>query len=433
MPSTSNVIEHIINLGPVVIIPALLLIISLIVTGKPLKNLKNCAFIFIGMTAVSVLIFLFVNFFGPITSTIVLTSTKEYTVIDAGWLVSRSVILNSPVILHIIIGVFVLNIVMLLLRFTRTINIDFWNYWNFLLIGSIVFAITRIEWISILVALIAAAITLVLSDIYAVYINSYFGTNGISTPHAQIICWAPVSHLINTIFNRIPFIRKIHIFYEEIQYKLGFFSEPLVTGFVSGFIIGAITRYRNFFLAPGQNLAYALTSGVVMSVFFIMIPRAVNLLFMGLSPTIDDIKNFISRRITKRELYIGLDPIIFAGMPSTLILSVFMIPLTIYISTVLPGNTVLPNADLIMIPLILVWVIAPSRGDIIRSTVSAIIIIPVVLWLTTSMGDIFTNFFTKYDMELVEGYKRISSIGGSSNIFSWILLKIIQPMFNWLP
>ncbi len=433
MSATVNIIEHIINLGPVIIIPALLLIISLIITGKPLKNLKNCAFIFIGMTAVSVLLSLFVNFFGSIASTIVLNSTREYTVIDAGWLVSRSVILNSPVILHIIIGVFVLNIVMLLLRFTRTINIDFWSYWNFLLIGSIVFTITGIAWISILVALIAAAITLVLSDIYAVYINSYFGINGISTPRAQIICWAPLSHLINIIINKIPFIRKIHIFYEEIQYKLGLFSEPLIAGFISGFIIGAITRYSNFFLAPGQNLAYALTSGVGMSVFFIMIPRAVNLLFMGLAPTINDIKNFISKKITKRELYIGLDPIIFAGMPSTLILSVFMIPMTIYISTILPGNTVLPNADLIMIPLILVWVIAPSRGDIIRSAVSAIIIIPIVLWLTTSMGDVFTNFFLKYDMELVEGYKRISSIGGSSNIFSWILLKIIQPMFNWLP
>lgn len=425
-----KVVEYIMNIGPVVLIPAILLIISLIVTRKPLKNLKNCAFIFVGMTGISVLLTLFIKFFEPITNTIILNSTKEYTVIDAGWLVSKATVLNSPVILHIIIGVFVLNIIMLLLRFTRTINIDFWNYWIFLLAGSVVFAITGIEWIAILIALITAAITLILSDIYAVYINSYFGINGISTPAAQVICWASLSHLINTIFNKIPFIRRVHIFYEEIQYKLGIFSEPIIVGFISGFIIGAITRYKNFFLNPGTNLFYAFTGGLVLSVIFIMFPRAVNILFKGLTPTIDDIKDFIKRRITKREIYIGLDPVIFAGMPSTLILSVFIIPLTVYISTILPGNTVLPNADLIMIPIILTWAIAPSRGDIIRSVISAIIIIPIILWLTSNMGYVFTDFFLKYDMELIEGYRKVSSIGGSSNIFFWILLKVIEPMFN---
>ena len=430
MTTAGKVIEYIMNLGPVFLMPVLLLIISLIVTRKPLKNLKNCIFIFIGMTGIAILITLFVNFFGPITNTIILNSTKEYTVIDAGWLVSKTAVLNSPIILHIIIGVLVLNIVMLILRFTRTINIDFWNYWSFLLIGSVVFAVTGIKWIALLVTIITAAITLVLSDIYAVYISSYFGINGVSIPQAQIICWAPFSHLINAIFNKIPFVRRIHIFYEEIQYKLGIFSEPAIIGFISGFIIGAITRYKNFNLNPGPNLFYAFTSGLILSVIFIMIPRAVNLLFRGLTPTINDIKDFIKLKITKRDLYIGLDPVILVGMPSTLILSVFIIPLTIYISTILPGNTVLPNADLIMIPFILIWAIAPSKGDIIRSFISAIIIIPVVLWVTSNMGYVFTNFFLKYDIELIEGYKRISSISGSSNIFFWILLKIIEPLFN---
>jgi PTS system galactitol-specific IIC component len=430
MPVTSKVIEYIINIGPVFLIPIILLIISLTITRKPLKNLKNCAFILVGMMSVSILLTLFVNFFKPITNTIILNSTKEYTTIDAGWLVSKVTILNSPVTLHIIIGVFILNIIMLLLHFTRTINIDLWNYWSFLLAGSLIFSITGLKWVSILVALITAVITLILSDIYAVHINSYFGIDGISTPLAPVICWAPISHLINTIFDKIPFIKKVHLFYEEIQYKVGIFSEPTITGFILGFIIGAITRYRNFFLNPGANLLYSLTRGLVLSAIFTMFPRAVNLLFKGLSPTIKDIKDFIKNRITKREIYIGLDPVILAGMPSTLILSVFIIPLTVYISTILPGNTVLPSADLIMIPIILTWVITISNGDIIRSAIPAIIIIPIILWITGNMGDVFTDFFIKYDLELMEGFKKISSIGGSSNIFFWILLKVVEPVFN---
>jgi PTS system galactitol-specific IIC component len=430
MSTTYKVINFIIELGPVFLIPVILFIVSAIIARSPLRNLKNFAFMLTGMIGVSVMITLFVNFFAPVISTILINSSKNFEVIDAGWIVSKAVILNSPVILQIIIAVFILNLIMLFLRFTRTINIDFWNYWSFLLVGSIVFSITEIKWIGILMAIIVAAITFVLSDIYAPYIESYFGIKGISNPQAQIICWAPLSQLVNTIFDHIPFIRKIHIFYEEIQYKLGVFSEPLVMGFIIGTIIGAITRYKNFWLNPGPNILYSFSNGLVLSIIMVLLPRAVNLLLRGLIPTINDIKSFISRKITKRELYIGLDSVVLVGQPSIIFLSIFIIPLTVYISTILPGNNVLPNADLIIIPFILIWVIAPSKGDMFRSFISAVIIIPIILWITTNMGYLFTNLFLKYDLELVEGYNRISSIGGSSNVFFWILLKTLEPIFN---
>jgi PTS system galactitol-specific IIC component len=430
MPSVYRILEYIIELGPVIIIPVILLIISLIIERKPLKNLKNCVLIFIGLTGVSIMLTLFINFFQPLINTIVANSHKEFEIIDAGWIVSKAVILNSPIIFQIIIAVFVLNIVMLFLRFTRTINIDLWNYWSFLLVGSIIFYITEIKWFGILIALIIAVVTFVLSDTYAVYTESYFGISGISNPQAHTICWAPVSHLFNIIFNRIPFIKRIHISYEKIQYKLGIFSEPIIMGFILGFIIGLITKYRELLSNPGPNLIYALLSGLALSIIMILMPRAANILLIGLMPTVYGIKDFIRRRITKREIYIGLDPIILVGQPSVIALSVIIIPITVYISTVLPGNAVLPAADLIMIPFILLWIIIPSRGDIFRSFIIALIIMPLVLWITTDMGHLFTDFFLKYDMELIEGYKRLSAIGSSSNIFFWILLKIIHPIFN---
>src|SRR4030042_4312919 len=159
MSTTYIVVKYIIELGPVILIPAILLIISLLTTRTPLKNLKNCTFIFIGMVGISVLLTLFVNFFKTITNNILLNSPKKFEIIDTGWLVSKAVILNSPVILQIIIAVIILNLVMLSLRFTRTINIDFWNYWSFLLVGAIVFSITEIKWMGVLVAVIVAEIT----------------------------------------------------------------------------------------------------------------------------------------------------------------------------------------------------------------------------------------------------------------------------------
>jgi len=46
------------------------------------------------------------------------------------------------------------------------------------------------------------------------------------------------------------------------------------------------------------------------------------------------------------------------------------------------------------------------------------------------MGELFTNFFIKYDLNLVGDYASISSMGASSNIFFWILLQIVKPILN---
>jgi PTS system galactitol-specific IIC component len=316
------------------------------------------------------------------------------------------------------------------MRFTRTINIDFWNYWNFLMIGSLIFAVTEIRWIGVLVAVIVAAITFVLADIYAHFIETYYGLRGVSNPQAQVVCWAPISHLINIILNKIPLIKKVHLFYEEIQYKLGIVSEPMIIGFISGLIIGLITRYRTLPLDPWPNILYALLSGARLSIIMILLPRAVNLLMKGLVPSVDSIRSFIRRRITRRTIYIGLDSLVLVGTPSVISLSVIIIPLTVYLSTLLPGNRVLPGPDLIIIPFILVWAVTPSRGDFFRSFISAIVIIPLILWITTDMGQLFTNFFLKNEISLVEGYSNVSTIGGSSNIFFWVILQIVKPILN---
>lgn len=423
-------ITTLIEIGPVIIIPSLLFIMCLFTIRNVLRNFLNCLFIFLGFVSLSILLTIFVNFLGPLVNTIIINSARQFEIIDTGWLVTEMVSFDSPIILYIFLAVLVLNIVMLLMRFTRTINIDFWNYWNFFMVGSLIFAVTEIKWIGVLIAAIVAAITFVLSDIYAPYIDSYYGLDGISNPQAQVICWAPISHLVNIIFDKIPFIKRIHLFYEAVQYKLGVFSEPMIMGFLMGFITGLLTRYRTLLLDTWPGILYSLLNGAKLSVIMILLPRAVNLLMKGLVPAIESLRAFINRKITSRTIYIGLDSLVLVGHPSVISLSVIIIPLTVYLSTLLPGNRVLPGPDLIIIPFILVWLVAPSRGDLFRSFISAAVVIPLVLWITTDMGQLFTSFFLKNEISLVEGYSQVSTIGGSSNIFFWVLLQIVKPILN---
>lgn len=430
MSSTYKIIKYLIDIGPVIIMPGLLLFIGFFSTKNVLKNLKNCLYIFLGMVGVSLLLTIFTNFFNPLINTILINSLKDYEIIDTGWMLTEIISLSSPILLYIILAVISLNLLMLFFRFTRTINIDLWSYWSFLLAGSIIYIIVEVQWISILIAVITAAITFTLSDIYAHHIETYYGIKGISNTQAHIICWAPLSNIVNAVLNKIPFIKRVHLFYDEIQYKLGFFSEPMVFGLFVGFVIGLITRYRTLMLNIGPDFLYACSSGLKLSIIMILLPRFVNLLMKGLIPAINDLQSLIRRRVTRRTIYIGLDSIVLVGHPSVIGLSIVVIPLTIYLSTFLPGNNVLPSADLVMIPFLIIWAITLSRGDLFRSFISSMLTIPLVLWITTDMGQFFTNYLVKYEFELVEGYSGVSSISASSNIFFWILLQIIKPIVN---
>ena len=144
MLTTYKVIRYLVDIGPVVIIPCLFLLIGFFSTRNVLRNLKNSLYIFLGFISISILMTIFVNFFEPLTNTIVINSLKEYEIIDTGWRVTEIVTCNSPILLYVIISIFILNMIMLFLRFTRTINIDLWGYWTFLLVSSIIFAITEI-------------------------------------------------------------------------------------------------------------------------------------------------------------------------------------------------------------------------------------------------------------------------------------------------
>lgn len=426
-----KIMKVLVDIGPVGLIPIVLLLMGLIASRNKLILLRNSVYVFLGLLSFSLLLSFYINFFNPVIETILSITNKKFQVIDVGWMMSQKINLYNPMVVQLAVILIGLNILMIFLRLTRTINIDLWNLWIFLFSGIFVYEVTGIMWMGILFSCVIATITFVMADIYAPYIESYYGLKGVSNPQAQTVVWAPISELVNFILNRIPFIKRLHVFYEEIQYKLGVAGEPLIIGFILGFVIGAIARYRNFAFNFWPSLGFAAFSGMNLSIITILMPRSVTLLYKGLIPIINDIRTFINSKITKREIYIGLNSLFVAGNASVIGLSTIMIPLTVYIATILPGNKVLPGADLVIIPLILVWAVGASKGDIFRSFISALIIIPLVLLITTDMTGLITDFLTKKEtVQIVEGYSKASSLGMGSNLIYWILTQIIKPMLK---
>ena len=428
-----KILRVLVDIGPVGLSSLFLLFLGLIASRNKLILLRNALYTYLGLFSFSILLFFFVSFFTPIINMIISNSDKKFQAIDVGWFIASNINIYNAYTIQILAVIIGVNIIMLFLRLTRTFNIDIWNLWISLFSGLFIYGITKIYWMGILLAGVTASITFVMADIYAPYVDNYYGLKGISLPNPGSIAWAPVSSFVNFTFNKIPVIKKINIFYEEIRYKLGIVGEPLITGFTFGFIIGFITKFKELLSAfTWSDIGFCLYQGIYLSVLTILIPRALTLLYKGLIPIINDVKIFINSKITKREIYIGLNPLIIAGNPSVIALSTIMIPLSVYIATILPGNNVLPSADLVMIPILLVWAIGPSKGDIFRSFISAIIIIPLVLLISTNMSDIITQFLSQdASSQIVKGYNEVSSLGMGSNLIFWILSQILKPLIKF--
>jgi len=419
------------DIGPVGLIAISFFIAGLFVSRNKLVLLKNVAFIYLGLFSFSILMFFYIMFFNPIINMIVTSSSKKFQVIDIGWLMVEKINVYTSYTVFLFLFLIGINILMLFLRHTRTLNFDICNFWISSFSGILIYTITGIYWIGFLFAGVITMITFVVSDIYAPYLQNYYGIRGISLPNPQTIIWAPVTGLINFVINKIPFIKKINVFYEELQYKLGIVGEPMILGFIIGAIIGAITKYREFSINIWQSILYSMISGTYLAVIFILMPRFISLLYRGVIPIINDIKTFINSKITKREIYLGINSMMLAGNSSIIGLSSIMIPLTVYIATLLPGNNMLPSADLVLIPLLLIWVISIPKGDIFRSFVSAVIIIPLILLISSNMTPFITSFMLNESQEqVVEGYNNYSSMGMGSNIIFWILSQIVKPIIK---
>jgi PTS system galactitol-specific IIC component len=142
-------------IGPIGLISILFLLIGLIVSRNKLTLLKNAAFTYLGLFTFSILMFFYISFFNPIINTIVSSSLKTFQVIDTGWFIAQKVDIYAPYTIFIFLLLVGINIMMLFLRLTRTINLDIWNLWISLFSGILVYEIpVSTGWVSYLLELL---------------------------------------------------------------------------------------------------------------------------------------------------------------------------------------------------------------------------------------------------------------------------------------
>jgi len=191
----------------------------------------------------------------------------------------------------------------------------------------------------------------------------------------------------------------------------------MMMGIILGVVLG---------LLAGYDLGQVLQIGMSMGGVMLLLPRMVKILMEGLIPVSESVREFLQKRFGGRELHIGLDAALSVGHPSTMATALILVPITIFLAVILPGNRVLPFGDLATIPFYIAFIVGATRGNIVHSVITGTILIAGSLYMATDYAQVHTLMLHQAQFKMPAGAAEMSTLDMGGNLFNWIILKLAQ-------
>ncbi|EAB8049949.1 PTS galactitol transporter subunit IIC [Salmonella enterica] len=414
-----TVVQYVLGFGPTVLLPLVLFFLALFFKVKPAKALRSSLIVGIGFVGIYAIFDILTSNVGPAAQAMVERTGISLPVVDLGWPPLAAITWGSPIAPFVIPLTMLINVAMLALNKTRTVDVDMWNYWHFALAGTLVYYSTGSFVLGLSAAAIAAIVVLKLADWSAPLVAKYFGLEGISLPTLSSVVFFPIGLLFDKIIDKIPGVNRIHIDPENVQKKMGIFGEPMMVGTILGVLLGIIAGY---------DFKHILLLGISIGGVMFILPRMVRILMEGLLPLSEAIKKYLNAKYPGRDdLFIGLDIAVAVGNPAIISTALILTPISVFIAFLLPGNKVLTLGDLANLAVMASMIVLACRGNIFRAVITAIPVIVADLWIATKIAQFITGMAKDVNFKMAEGSSgQVSSFLDGGNPFRFWLLEIFN-------
>lgn len=426
-----QVFSYIIGLGAAVMMPIIFTVLGVCIGIRFGKALKSGLLVGVGFVGLSVVTALLTGSLGDPLKRVTEIYGLSLGIFDMGWPAAASVAYNTSVGAFIIPVCLAVNILMLFTKTTKTVNIDLWNYWHFAFIGAVIYFATDNIWWGFFAAVICYILTLIMADLTCKQFQTYYDKmEGISIPQPFCQGFVPFAVLINKMLDKIPGFDKLNIDAEGMKRKFGIMGEPLFLGVVVGCGIGALACKDGKELVDG--IPSILGLGIKMGAVMELIPRITALFIEGLRPISDATRELIARKFKSNvDLNIGMSPALVIGHPTTLVVSLLLIPVTLFLSVVLPGNQFLPLASLAGMFYLFPAVLPITKGNVLKTFLIGLVALIVGLYFVTDLAPFFTqaaqDVYAKTGdaaVKIPDGFQG-GSLDFASSLFSWIIFHAI--------
>lgn len=429
MELLGSVIQQILNIGAVALLPVIITILGIVFKMNFFKALKSGLLIGVGFQGLKLIIGLLNTTLMPITTYYQTTaSAYSFTTVDVGWQTLSAGAWMSPFAAIVVPGGLILNFVLIRLRKTKTLNVDVWNYWHILASASILYFMLKASGVNEIIAfsvgfifaMLLVILDVLVADRIAPYWQEYFGLEGTTcSTISHIVTIIPFVLISNKLLSKIPGINKIKISLPKINEKLGAFGDPTLIGFMIGVLMAVITF---------QSPAIIIQTGVGVCACIVLMPRMVSIMMEGLTPISKAASSYMRNNMGEdEELLVGMDVSLGVGDEAVITCTLLLIPITIALAFIIPGNSYFPVGIISSINCIAAITVMMSDGDLFRSLLVGTVFMALAMCIMNFMAPVATTFVTELGVfEVVEGTQVTAySMVNSVNIILGILGKIL--------
>jgi len=400
METLSNIFN---TFGSAIFVPVIIFVICLILGVDLKKSFFSGLNAGIGLTGFGWLINSYIPIIVPAVNNFVTATGVDLPIVDIGWQ-ATSVIAYATEAGMMFLGFGLLFQV--LLFFAKITNVfipgDLWNNYSYMFWGSMIFAVTGNIWLALALMFLQVLYNVIFIEMNSKRWSTYYGYPNCTVPALHIAPATPFAVLGNWVMNKMG-AYKIRWQPEAIRMKIGALGEPIVLGFILGFLIGVLGNLQNLGTlgAWGNIMTIAISTAAIMAIF----PRVANIFASAFMP----ITEAARKRSTKgvevgMDLYIGINDATGYGEPATLISGLLLIPIMLGLCVLLPGNRTLLLVDLIAIGFIIQPFVAASNGNIFKTIILSAIWFSIGLYVTTFSAPVFTEVYSRFAAEpLAEG------------------------------
>lgn len=414
MNEINQFISYILEFESYVLIPIILFILALIIGMKIGNALKSVITIGVGFIGLGLIFAFFIEKLSPVVEGLVSNLGLEMSAFDAGWTPLAIGTWSMEFAGFGLVLILVTNVILLLMRMTRTINIDIFNYWHMLFVGSIIYVETNSSILALIGSVVTSIFILKCADWVAKDFEEFSELESLTTTTLSCVAYYPYAVVTRWIFDRIPVVKDLNADAEGIQKRFGMLGEPIIIGTIIGVALGIGAKY---------NVKSILELGVQFAAIIYLLPKMAGALAEGLKPISEHVSSYIKKKFpTLGKIYIGVDIAVILGDPSIIVTGIILIPITIILALVLPGVKYIPLGDLSVMMVLSAVIVVVNKGNVIRGILTTIPLIISHLYVGSYMAARYTKFTLETGVDL-KGYSGeiTSFVDGGNSLRFWLM------------
>ena len=419
MSGLFNVVMYVYTtLGSTIVMPIFLAIIGIVFGMKPWKALRAGLTVIFGLAGINLIIGYLGTALSPAITGITSNVNVAYNTVDVGFATIASAVFSLPIAAGVIPICILINVVMLALKWTKTIDIDIWNMFQIVMCSGIAYTLSGNLIVSFIIGAIFFIVTLKIADWEAPVWQKELNLPGTVCCALPESSTAIMTHFVNKLFDLIPGLKDFDISSEKAN-KFKIVSDPIFLGLVIGAAFGIIGKL---------DIVGVLNTAVGLAATLVLMPKMAALLLEGCAPISQAAKKFMSEKANGREVYIAVDIACGIGNPNVITASTIGIPVYILLATLLPGNTWFPLVSITGLCWNAVACVIHSKNNLFRSIVCMILFCIAHCYVETLLAPQVTQMVLSAGLAVPEGFKYVA--GGSPETLFMCFIKPVLSVFG---